>query len=709
MNKLICFVLLFLTAPALFAQEAEKKFELTEIKFLGNENIPSSELIGIITSKETPNWAFKLLHKITRGSLGSEPVYFDSLKIQEDLAALNNYYNDNGYFESRIKGVYELNDEDEEAKLIFHIIEGEKFRFSNFTIDGLNYVAPRFRQEITDLITIDTTKTFSVSLVDGNRVPVLNFLQNNGYMLAEMREPVIVNVDTFSNTVSTRLRLIPGRRYKIGDIRIERKGPGKDFVEDTLIKKIVDIESGDTYNLEKLNRSQVRLYRTNMFSSVLVNTVISDTNGNFVPLNISADVTSMHELTPELIINNQESAFNVGLGGNYTQKNFLGGARTLTVTGSFAIQDVFNVDYSKLPKFLALGDTSILGYFDGRVAVQQPFLFNKPITTRLEGYSTINKQREYKNTAIGAKLSFDFELPKFVYFNALTTYYTVERSKYAYHSDYIKKIIPRDIPPSRRDSLVARIGSASSTDFTSIIGVDVSANKTNDILFPTRGYSILLTAEEANLIPSLLNKVGTDFLAKSQFYRLLATFTYFPGIYRSQTDAFGFKLRAGYVQTYSGSPNDIPLNKRFTAGGSNSVRGWRSRELVPQQSFDITNLSIEEIRNFFVNNLAIGGTFLLEGSVETRNRIAGPIGGAVFIDYGNTWNGYKRFNISDVAVATGFGLRYYSPFGPIRIDVGFKAFDPVGDGRLFGYYRHSGFFSNFFKNVEFHLGLGEAF
>jgi outer membrane protein insertion porin family len=174
--------------------------------------------------------------------------------------------------------------------------------------------------------------------------------------------------------------------------------------------------------------------------------------------------------------------------------------------------------------------------------------------------------------------------------------------------------------------------------------------------------------------------------------------------YHSKVSALAFKLKSGYIQAYRGETQNTPLNRRFYAGGSNSVRGWPSRGLSPNES-NITSLSAlgnEDLIAVFNNTAtAIGGTFLFEGSAETRNRLFGDFGGALFLDFGNTWNGYKSMRVDEIAVATGFGFRYYTPVGPIRLDFGFKTYDPEDKRWIFK--------KPFFKQLQFHIAIGEAF
>ncbi|MGE5353853.1 MAG: outer membrane protein assembly factor [Acidobacteriota bacterium] len=692
-------------------QENAEQYELVSIEFHGNNSISSSVLETVISSKTTPNWFYKLLHKVS-SSLGLPPEYFDSLKIPEDMKALEKYYRDNGFFKAKFSNEYSINKNKKEATLIYNITEGPDYNIRHFNYQGLDSLPYEFRDKILSDYSVDTTKKFSRTLVEQETKPVITFLRDNGYMNADIRRPDVY-VYSDSDFVDINVRVIPGRRYKVDSLEVDKKGPGKEYVEDTLIKKIVSIKPGDYYSADEKQRAQVRLYRTNLFSSVLISGVVPDSNRSLVNLNITGDITKMNDLSPEIIINNQESAFNVGLGTTYTRKNFLGNARTFTLGGSFAIQDVFNVDYSKIFGFVtSIRDTSILGYVDLRATIEQPFLFDRRISSKLEGYFTINKQKQYRSLIYGTRISLDFELPKKVYFNSLVTYYQAERTVDNLLEDYVRKVIinnaaSTNIPmsPERADSIVANL--RSSRNITSIIGADIGANKTNDLMFPTKGYNLSLTVEEGNFLPSLLKRLGADYInVRSQFYRLQTTVSYFPNVYNSPVNAFGIKYKVGYLQTYQGTKNDVPLNRLFTAGGSNSVRGWRARQLIPRAA-NIPILTAADFQNLFLRDVPIGGTFLMEGSFETRNRFVGSFGGAAFVDYGNTFMGYQDFRFDRLAVAVGFGFRYYSSFAPIRVDIGFKAYDPYERKTFLKLYNSS---KHIFKDlVEIHFGIGEAF
>ena len=81
------------------------------------------------------------------------------------------------------------------------------------------------------------------------------------------------------------------------------------------------------------------------------------------------------------------------------------------------------------------------------------------------------------------------------------------------------------------------------------------------------------------------------------------------------------------------------------------------------------------------------------------------ISGAFFLDYGNVWESDKDFRFNQIALAIGFGVRYNLFIGPIRVDFGFKLYDPLDkDKWLFNN------FSRIFKDkFAIQFGIGEAF
>lgn len=121
-------------------------------------------------------------------------------------------------------------------------------------------------------------------------------------------------------------------------------------------------------------------------------------------------------------------------------------------------------------------------------------------------------------------------------------------------------------------------------------------------------------------------------------------------------------LRGDLGSTNVAYLNELPLSQRFFAGGDNSVRGYAYNSLGPKDSF----------------GHVVGGKHLIVGSVQYNHHIAGNWSGAIFYDVGNAVN-----SMGDKLVAgTGFGVRWDSPVGPVRIDFAWGLDKPTDRFRL---------------------------
>ena len=140
---------------------------------------------------------------------------------------------------------------------------------------------------------------------------------------------------------------------------------------------------------------------------------------------------------------------------------------------------------------------------------------------------------------------------------------------------------------------------------------------------------------------------------------------------------FGRKVLAlrafGGIAIPFGNANSIPFTRSYFSGGSNDNRGWRAYKLGPGSSSS---------RNEF-NEANLKLTF----NLEYRFPMFGKTNGAFFIDAGNIWNVLDnvtdpdyRFDgfedLSEIAIGTGFGLRYAFAFFVFRLDIGFKTYNP---------------------------------
>lgn len=114
--------------------------------------------------------------------------------------------------------------------------------------------------------------------------------------------------------------------------------------------------------------------------------------------------------------------------------------------------------------------------------------------------------------------------------------------------------------------------------------------------------------------------------------------------------------RANYGTTLVNDFERLPKSLRFFAGGGNSVRGF----------------SFESLGELNSNNRNRGGKQLIEFSLEYQHPVSESWSAAVFADAGNA---FDDFDDTDLQVGVGFGARWRSPVGPVRIDLGFPTDD----------------------------------
>jgi outer membrane protein assembly complex protein YaeT len=213
----------------------------------------------------------------------------------------------------------------------------------------------------------------------------------------------------------------------------------------------------------------------------------------------------------------------------------------------------------------------------------------------------------------------------------------------------------------------------------SMITGGVLRDTRNDVIDPDRGT---LTGIETTLS---LRALGSELgFAKTSLQGFL--YRRLPNA-RALTVAAG--LRLGFADGFGGlledgSFNDVPASERFFAGGASTVRG-----------FVLDRLGMPETINS--DGFPEGGRGLVVGNVELRTSYWKGIGAVGFLDAGNVFQRASDIRFADLRLAAGVGLRYRSPLGPLRVDVGFNL-----DPQMYPNGTRE-------RGSVFHLSLGQAF
>jgi len=181
--------------------------------------------------------------------------------------------------------------------------------------------------------------------------------------------------------------------------------------------------------------------------------------------------------------------------------------------------------------------------------------------------------------------------------------------------------------------------------------LSVAYDASDDLLDPSNGFRL-----GARLSPEAVWQSGAYSYARAQ----VDASAYMPV---GDQIVLASRVRAGSILGGVAADRIAPT-RRFYAGGGASVRGYAYQSIGPRDP----------------NNDSVGGKSLVEFSLEARVRF-GNFGVVPFIDAGNISTGFLP-KLSDVRYGAGLGLRYYSNFGPIRIDVGTPLNPQKGDSRI---------------------------
>jgi len=662
----------------LLAQQTEL-YELTSINFSGNESFNDTELKSVIQNEENPFWFWRFLYS-TLSFIGSPPNYFDSTAIFVDLISLKSFYSVNGYFDAEINYSFVADTVDKSVELTYEIKENRMYTYGVVKLLGLERLSDEIKSEIGEYLEYPTWERFVQENVQTKNDEIITYLKNHGFMLAKY-DSTVVSIDTINAKTNLTTFFNTGGWYSYNEIKIEKDGESNSDVSDNLIKYLTNINISDAYKEDELVRSRVRLARTGLFSSINLKGVLNDSLKNKVQLLITGTVAPLNELSPEVFADNEFNFFNVGVGLSFIRKNFLGDARKLTLRTRFRINDITNI---------RLGSGSfketVQSEIDLSAILEQPFLFSRIIAGRLETFlkSYNISSVEYQN--YGANFTSAVDMPRHTFINLLNPYIRFDRLNYT---------IP--VTEFRGDTV-----SVSPKTFTSSLGTEVGSTNTDDLFYPTEGRIISLITEISSAdvrwdLRNLQTNQSVTAVDSLGFYvKLQLTLSTYFAVSRDRNTVVGLKIKSGYIKMLSGDPSLVSPNQTFFAGGSNSVRGWTGRELIPAEPlFNLFPSSlIEELK-------IRGGNFLLEGSVEYRRRFEENMGAVFFIDYGNTWNAASELRIDQIAMAIGTGLRYYSPIAPFRLDFGFKFYDPRDMKFIFD--------KQFFDTLVLNFGIGEAF
>lgn len=735
-------------------------FEIGNISFVGNKSFTPLELVDAISSKKNslsiqhdvfqyyldnleliPGSPKEIKHslKVALQNLSHEIKYFNEATANMDAQTLWHYYNTNGFHFAEVSYSFYPDSTKEYNVLQFNIKENSRNLIDTIVYYGLDSIDKSVLLNIGAFKVISKGDKFNEQQIVNEVNGILNILLNSGYYYSKLEvQPISVN--TTNNLDSVTVIFDPGKRQKIIRLDFVDSLNNQNIVAKGMKKLQLDFEVGDWYNRSKVQTSINNLNSLGTFELVSIdtNSIFQKSSDSTLSMLVYTQYRKQKEWGIGVFVNNTQidNFTNFGVEANIMHRNWGGAAQSGNIFANAKIRDLSRVLAGQV------------GEYEGQIGVRiaQPLIWsieNMRIgATASLYYSLSTVDRLFNISAWYLPVRFPIKLTNETFLNQIIIDFNFEFQNPTNYLDVYRDFENKS--PDGKDSIrTARLiqafalyenlfnylNSPSTILLTSnAFGISLLGDSRNHPFSPTRGGNFFFSVDGWNVF---LTHPWISGIAK--YLRVQSSYQFYLPVNSNTVSAF--KFRGGVINLVDDFNSYIPFERQFFAGGANSVRGWISRELHYSplessefaQTQDKSNLILDQSTYNLISN-ALGSSVLLEGSFELRYTFPMPkgidevfaeqiskIGVTFFIDYGNAYHWYAANDVNSsmkwyeyitkMAWATGLGIRYDTPIGPIRLDFGFPIYRPgynVPDYTIWNK-------SNVLNDMKLHFGIGHAF
>ncbi len=713
---------------------------------------PNKRILGLrfhlwlhnIANPEKDGWPHNWLR-----SIGEEPVIYDPFVTDRSSAQIEQHLRNKGFYKAGVENNVRLRRKRARVKYIIEPREPYYLASVGYNFEDKGLKDPVLADTVNSLIKPGVR--FDVDILQDERIRIEEYLNNLGYFNFS-REHIYFDADTTIGTRSVgitigisrfRKRLEDGdfmlqshRRYKIGNVYIFPSHNPRQAIDsrdeyyrdlDTMVFRDMHflyrdemlvshrvlaqstfVLPGEMYRKENVDRTYRHLFDLRLYRLVNIRfsesqEPVSDTS-DFHLLDAWIQLTPFNMQSYTIELEGTNSSGDFGFGGNisYQHRNFFGGGEIFDfrVKGSV---ETMNEYYSR-----AFRNT----YEYGAEAVIQFPRFFLPIRS-------ISFVRQY-NPRTNFSMAYNYQLrPDYTRTIANTRFgYSWRGSEYTTHTISPIELNLVNLPFSTPlfDSIINfynleasfKDHMVSETNYTFTFNNQDIRRKSDFIYFrfnaETAGNILAAVSRQADRPKKdgSYRIFGTEF---AQYFKTDIDLRYYRMLYGD--NSLVYRFFAGVGLPY-GNSTALPFEKKYFAGGANSIRAWQVRSLGPGSFHEPTDRS-------FPNRTA---DIKLEANLEYRFNLFWLMEGALFVDAGNIWaidDNDKREGAlfrpgrfyQDIAVGTGFGLRFDFSFFIFRFDMGLKLRDPAEpvDKRWIPVNRRF----TFDDDVAFNIGIGYPF
>lgn len=539
---------------------------------------------------------------------------FSREEFQRDLYRIVAYLSDNGFPQARVTHVdIEEPEGTTDVHLTVHVRQGPPVIVGRVDTFGFEVLDPADLAAVERRILLVPGRRRLQDDVRRTRAAALAVLQERGYAHAVV--DILEGEGPEPETVAIVLAADPGQLTTFGPVTVRGNGS----VSDGRVRSLLAFREGDLFKLSKLQESQRRLYNREIFQFVSITTQ-DGRNSNSVPVDVTLSQGKSRRVSVAPGFGSEERARVVG---TLRHLNVFGGARTAQV----------QTKWSSLDR-------------GARINFEEPSLFRRGISMSTALQYWYADEPAYSLLTSGGRVTLARELSRsdpVTRRQALTTASVTFVNEY---EDYtISDFALQDL--SFRDELIAlgldpTRGAGRGTLVA--LGIDLQHNTTPNLIDARRGYLAQVHIEQAGQwLPGDFNY--REYSGEIRSYVTVA-----------RRGVLAGRVRAATIDASGPLLGNVPFFKRYFLGGASSLRGWGRFQVSPLSG----------------SGLPIGGHSLLEATAEARVPLRGSVSSVVFLDAGNAWTESFEMHLDDLRYALGLGLRYLTPIGPIRVDLGYQ-------------------------------------
>ncbi|MCC6809029.1 MAG: outer membrane protein assembly factor BamA [Deltaproteobacteria bacterium] len=610
-----------------FVIKENEKVEVRKITFLGNKAVSDDDLKSQMMTKEG-----HLLSFLTGAGTYREEMF------QADLYKLTNIYYDRGYLNARaLKPQVQISSDRRHIYITVPIEEGEQFSIGDIGITGkidlYDDEGKRLveKKDVEGRITVKKNEIFNRTKLFADLARVADVYRDHGYAYANVTPQTKIHPDT--RVVDLDLDIDPGEKVYFETIEIQ----GNTKTRDKVIRRELRVYEGELFSGSLLEYSKQRVTALGYFETVEVETE----RGN-APNKMKVLVKIKEKAT---------GTFQVGAGfssverfiatAQISQQNFLGRGQSVSLQAQLSFgpfgRQIFTLNFV------------------------EPYFLDTELTFNFNGYVTEQRFSDFVRARRGGSLGFGYPLNESGTLRGFLTY-TLEHVQVGnntyYGAQYGRNIF-----------------NLNQTGIVSSLRFDLQYDTRDNRLFPTRGFFGLASAEIAD------QYIGSQF----NFLRLGGTARF----YYPLGAGFVFRSNAQVGWIWSRSVQGVPISERYYLGGIYSIRGYAPLTVGPSLNVPTVANDPTSANSAFI----IGGNKQLQLNLEVEFPIFEKAGfrGVVFVDAGNAYDDNQNFfyigsknipkvyRIGDGAPvepplgliwSAGFGIRWFSPIGPLRFEWG---------------------------------------